>query len=85
MSRQVRLQTYMSCETIGSSIKQPANSISWTLGTILRTVLRGAAVLLIRAYKRHRTDAALMRLNEYQLRDIGLERTHDGYTTRDWY
>ena len=78
MSRQASLQTHMACETIGSRAKKPANFLSLTLGTLLRAALRAVAGLVIRAYKRHQTDAALMRLSEYELRDMGLERSQDG-------
>ncbi|QPO10597.1 DUF1127 domain-containing protein [Thalassospira sp. A40-3] len=40
---------------------------------------------LITAYKHYQGRNALNKLSNDQLRDIGLERTRDGYATRDWY
>lgn len=40
---------------------------------------------LIAAYKHYQGRNALDKLSDDQLRDIGLERTRDGYATRDWY
>lgn len=74
MSGQVSLEARTACETMGNRAKKSANFKTLTLGRLLRAV----AGLVIRAYKSHQTDAALMRLNEYQLRDMGLERTQDG-------
>lgn len=74
MSGQVSLEARTACETMGNRAKKSANFKTLTLGRLLRA----AAAFVIRAYKSHQTDAALMRLNEYQLRDMGLERTQDG-------
>lgn len=81
MSGQVSLEARTACETMGNRAKKSANFKTLTLGRLLRA----AADFVIRAYKSHQTDAALMRLNEYQLRDIGLERSESGYTPRDNY
>ncbi|OSQ32119.1 hypothetical protein [Thalassospira sp. MCCC 1A03138] len=74
MNGQVSLEARTACETMGNRAEKSANSKTLTLGRLLRA----AADFVIRAYKSHKTDAALMRLNEYQLRDMGLERTQDG-------
>ncbi|MCH2276247.1 DUF1127 domain-containing protein [Thalassospira sp.] len=41
--------------------------------------------VLLAAYKRHQSRAALHRLSDHQLCDIGLERSEGGYVSRDNY
>lgn len=67
-------------------VRSPHSPVSCHHTTVdVRAIIPTIFNALIAAYKRYQGRVALHRLNEHQLRDIGLERTRDGYATRDWY
>tara|TARA_B100000674_G_scaffold477817_1_gene474117 strand:+ start:11412 stop:11621 length:210 start_codon:yes stop_codon:yes gene_type:complete len=51
----------------------------------IRAIIPATLDALIAAYKRYQGRNALHKLSDDQLRDIGLERTRDGYSMRDGY
>ncbi|RCK43818.1 DUF1127 domain-containing protein [Thalassospira profundimaris] len=59
------------CHTSPSSRPNTTKGI----GAIIRSILDA----VISSYKRHQSRADLNRLSDDQLRDIGLEREHDGH------
>lgn len=62
-------------------LNRPSRPSRPTVSHIVTTVINA----LLAAYKRHQSRAALHRLSDHQLRDIGLERSESGYTPRDNY
>ncbi|MBS8272045.1 DUF1127 domain-containing protein [Thalassospira tepidiphila] len=78
-----QLSNKSSSEMLAQCLSFPASRPHATRGicAIIPTILDA----LIVAYKRCQGRNALDRLSDDQLRDIGLERTRDGYETRGWY
>ncbi|WP_430474802.1 DUF1127 domain-containing protein [Thalassospira lucentensis] len=75
------LSTKTSPDMIAQCLTTPASRPSKTKGVsaIIPVILDA----VIASYKRYQSRVALTRLNDNQLRDIGLERSRDGFVYRD--
>lgn len=71
MSGHISITHTTACQ---NGIQQALGSKSARTGNLLMAVFDR----LITAYKRHQSRRAILRLNDSQLRDIGLERSFDG-------
>lgn len=77
------LSKQSSSEMLAQSPHSPTSRPHVTLGipAIIPTILNA----LIAAQKRYQERNSLKKLSDDQLRDIGLERTRDGYMLFEWY
>ena len=75
------LSTKTSPDMIAQCLTSPTSHASTTkdVSAIIPAILDA----VIASYKRYQSRVALTRLNDDQLRDIGLERSRDGFVYRD--
>ncbi|NIY76182.1 DUF1127 domain-containing protein [Thalassospira sp. HF15] len=77
------LSNKSSSEMLAQSPCPPASRPYATLG--IRAIIPTILNALIATQKRYQERNALNKLSDDQLRDIGLERTRDGYMPFDWH
>jgi len=77
------LSNKSSSEMLQQTPRSPASRHHTTPG--IRAIIPTILNALVAAQKRYQGRNALNKLNDDQLRDIGLERTRDGYMPFDWH